>query len=741
MGHCHSRSQPYQYAFFRTDKPALPGHSAELICMTNKDNPDKVLGPDYHGMQTILDLFNYALKKFPNHKFLGTRNQDKQGAPYEWKTYREIYEETEYLARGLRLMNLDAEIVHVNDQTKKEELWRFMGIYVKNREEWAVMDLACMRSCITIVPFFENLGDTGLEYIINQTQLHTMTVETKGAQKLLDMIDQGKIPSLKNIILMDEVEDEFIVDVKAQLKVNIYRYRDIIEMSRTYQLKIWIQEPTADTIYMFCYTSGTTGEPKAAMLAHSSFVANQHLHDYGLDSQLNETDIHFSYLPYAHTYEQLILVRCLITGMSCGFFSGDMTQLFADIQTLKPTFLAVVPRILIRVYTKVIEGIYEKGGFALKLFIKAVETKLNNLNKHGILTHPVYDKLIFKKIRDIFGGNLKQICTGSASLDPKIFEFFKIAMGFNIQEGYGQTEACGAGTITKVFDVQKSQNNGEQPLLGHVGGVVPLNKFRLKDIPEMNYYHTDNPPRGELQLQSSALFKGYFKNPEKTKEMLSEDGWLNTGDVVSVLPNGALKIIDRANNIFKLSQGEYIAPEKLQNIYSQVPIISQIYVYGDSSRSYLVAVAVPDMTQIEYWVISNGLEMTHDILENEDLKIFILRLLCKKHCEFKLSGLERIHKVHLTSTSFNQENGLVTPTMKLKRYNMREFFAKEIQEMYSEDNVTVNKKQEVKTEEQTTDENINMKGSGDDRQRQEQLTVDGMSKDYSKECYLKQEKQ
>ena len=166
--------------------------------------------------------------------------------------------------------------------------------------------------------------------------------------------------------------------------------------------------------------------------------------------------------------------------------------------------------------------------------------------------------------------------------------------------------------------------------------------------------------------------------------MFSEDGWLNTGDVVAVLPNGALKIIDRANNLFKLSQGEYIAPEKLQNIYSQVPIVSQMCVYGDSTRDYLTAIVVPDMTHVEYWVIQNNVEITADLFENNALKEHIVQELCRKHCEFKLTGLERIKKVHLTSTSFNQENGMATPTMKIKRYNVIKHFEKEIQEMYKE---------------------------------------------------------
>ena len=152
-------------------------------------------------------------------------------------------------------------------------------------------------------------------------------------------------------------------------------------------------------------------------------------------------------------------------------------------------------------------------------------------------------------------------------------------------------------SITDKFDV-----NSE----GTVGGPVPSIRFRLKDIPEMGYLHTDKPnPRGELQFYGTTLFKGYFKNPEKSAEAFSEDGWINSGDVAVILPNGNIKIVDRAKNIFKLAQGEYVAPEKLENIYVQAPLIAQIFVHGDSLQSYLVAIIVPDPEVLPKFVEAN----------------------------------------------------------------------------------------------------------------------------------------
>lgn len=184
----------------------------------------------------------------------------------------------------------------------------------------------------------------------------------------------------------------------------------------------------------------------------------------------------------------------------------------------------------------------------------------------------------------------------SAPVSAEVLQFYKLALGIHVYEVYGQTETNGPATGTHPLDIRG----------GSVGGVMPSLKIRLRDVPELGYLASDKPyPRGEVQFKGTNVFKGYFKNPERTREAFSEDGWLCSGDVGLVLPNGAIKIIDRAKNIFKLSQGEYIAPEKLENIYTQCPIIQQIFVYGDSLQHALVAVIVPDFVQLKNFAETN----------------------------------------------------------------------------------------------------------------------------------------
>jgi long-chain acyl-CoA synthetase len=172
----------------------------------------------------------------------------------------------------------------------------------------------------------------------------------------------------------------------------------------------------------------------------------------------------------------------------------------------------------------------------------------------------------------MLGGRVRLMITGSAPIDGTIISFLKVVFSCPFREGFGQTETSAPATLAK----------SEDGVSGHVGGPLTCCKARLRDIPEMSYFSTDENPRGELLLKGPSIFEGYFKEPEKTKEAFDEQGWLRTGDVCVAFPNGALKIIDRAKNIFKLCQGEYIAPEKLENIYILSPYIGQIFVYGDS---------------------------------------------------------------------------------------------------------------------------------------------------------------
>lgn len=187
--------------------------------------------------------------------------------------------------------------------------------------------------------------------------------------------------------------------------------------------------------------------------------------------------------------------------------------------------------------------------------------------------------------------------TGSAPIDPAVIEILKVSFCCPVMEGYGLTETSAGSSVTHPKD----------PNTGHVGGPLGCVKWRLMDVPEMSYLSTDKPyPRGELCMKGPSVFSGYYKRPDKTAEAFDKDGWFKTGDVAMVYPNGSTKIIDRSKNIFKLSQGEYIAPEKVEGIYVLSPLIAQSLIYGDSLRSCTVGIVVPDVENAKKWASENG---------------------------------------------------------------------------------------------------------------------------------------
>ena len=293
---------------------------------------------------------------------------------------------------------------------------------------------------------------------------------------------------------------------------------------------------------MFCYTSGTTGDPKGAMISHGGFTSLFSMIDC-FNLPLDETDVAISYLPYGHTFEQCIFMLSIVKGFSHGYFSGNPLKLLEDIAVLKPTVFCSVPRILNRVYGAIHDQIKQKSGFVQWLFNKAIESKKHYYERDGDLTSSIYDSAVFGKIKDRFGGRVRLMISASAPINADVLLFYKLALGIHVYECYGQTENNGPATLTHPLD--------RTP--GTVGGVIPSMKIRLRDCPELGYLSTDNPPRGEVQFTGANIFKGYFKNPERTKEAFLEDGWVCSGDVGVVFPNGAIKIIDRAKNIFKLS--------------------------------------------------------------------------------------------------------------------------------------------------------------------------------------------
>ena len=402
---------------------------------------------------------------------------------------------------------------------------------------------------------------------------------------------QGRADSILNLVSFDKFEEDVRADAK-DAGIKLYHINEVRDAGRkaNEKEKIVFKEPTADTVYMFCYTSGTTGDPKAAMLTHKNLLAAATSCKYG-GIDVTPEDCYISYLPLAHSFEQCLFVMALIRGIKIGFFAGDVLKLAEDCEVLRPTLFPSVPRLFCRIYDKITSRLKELTGMKAYLANRAISSKLYYLEHQATYNYRFYDMAVCKKFRAILGGRVRLMVTGSAPIATDVINFLKVCFCCPILEGYGQTESSAASCITLPND----------PRAGHVGGPLPCLKIRLRDLPDMEYTSNDTPyPRGEICFKGPSIFDGYFKNEEKTKEAL-HDGWLWSGDVGVVLPNGCIRIVDRAKNIFKLAQGEYIAPEKLENVYIQSPYIQQIFVHGESLESYLVSIIVPDFHEITKW--------------------------------------------------------------------------------------------------------------------------------------------
>lgn len=265
--------------------------------------------------------------------------------------------------------------------------------------------------------------------------------------------------------------------------------------------------------------------------------------------------------------------------------------------------------------------------------------------------------------------------TGSAPIDKAVLEFLKIAFCCPVLEGYGLTESAAGSCITDAAD----------PKSGHVGGPTEYVKFRLRDLPEMEYRIDDKPyPRGEVCMIGPSIFDGYYKREDKTKECFDSEGWFMTGDVALVYPNGSIKIIDRSKNIFKLSQGEYIAPEKIENIFVLSPFVGQSFVYGNSLKNNVVAMVVPDKEAAKAWAKKKGISFDFDsVCQSEEFKKELFDDLLQLATKNKLSSLEKPKEITLITEEFSVENDMLTPTYKLKRNVCAKVFEEQIAVMYA----------------------------------------------------------
>jgi len=631
-------TKDFKFAFADPKAPELPGQTKPYRHFTLKPGQPLL---DNSDCPTVYDVLMHGYDATEGKgNFLGFRRiVDNVAGPYEWITYEETVERIKAIGSGFRLEKIGMK---PNDP---------LGIYSINRPEWVIADYGATCNSMITVPLYDTLGLQALQYIINQVEMKVCCASNDKAKKLLENI--SSYPTLKKLIVFDPIGDD-LQKMADNASIEIYYFNDI-EKEGKENLQPFIL-PKNDTVGCICYTSGTTGNPKGAILTNDNLISFtrsiRNLRDNDLFRYVSYLDSYLSYLPLAHVFERVVQYTITYYGGQIGFYQGDTGKLLDDAITLKPTLFASVPRLLNRIYDAVWDNINKTGGITAWLFNVAYNSKKRGL-KRGRNTHWLWDRIVFNNVRSKLGGNVKAIYSGSAPLSADVTDFLNICFSCDVQEGYGQTETVACLSLTDKWDMES----------GHVGGPMTPVEVKLRDIEDMGYLSTDKPyPRGEICVRGHSVFRGYYKNPELTKEVLDEDGWFRTGDIGIWDEHNRISIIDRVKNIFKLAQGEYVAPEKIEEVYLKYPVVNQIFVHGESLESQLVAIIVPKKNEYIKYATSNGADPSLSYEEMCKDKNVIKKLVSDMNVHARshnLKGFETIKNVYLEPNEFTEAENLL----------------------------------------------------------------------------------
>ncbi|KAJ5069649.1 long-chain-fatty-acid--coa ligase 5 [Anaeramoeba ignava] len=638
-------------------KPYVYLHDRENRIYRNRLSKGKDLTDRFEpDIFTRYDLLLSNAKKYKDKPALGKRKiEGNKLGDYEWITFEQFADIAIQFGSALKELGL-----------KKGDS---VAIYMKNCIPWRVAEDGSYAFSFVPVSLYDTLGEDSTEFILKHSDVQFVICSNDKIDKILDA--KAKCEYLKYVVSSEPLSDEQIEKGKKAGMI-FMNYDDFLESGKKANHKP--EPPSPDDLATLMYTSGTTGNPKGVMLNHRNLIGAAAGGGMTAQYDVIEDDIFFSYLPLAHILERSLHGYFSSEGMGIGFYSGDIRNIMSDIQALKPTIMAGVPRIYSRIYDRVVSTIEQGGAFQKFMFDQAFAARQEAL-KEGRET-PIWDKLVFNKLKAKLGGRMRMIISGSAPLSEIHHSFFRVCFCNATIQGYGMTETGASGTIGCCKMVSS----------GNVGFPSTCDEVKLVDVPEMGYVSDDTQQSGEIWIRGYNVFQGYYKDPEKTKETLTEDGWVMTGDIGRWNPNGTLSIIDRKKNIFKLAQGEYVAAEFLESIFVRCSAIAQIFVYGNSFQNYLVAIVVPDVEYLE--TIKQDLELekinSDTLKNNKKIKGFILKQIDQKAKEENLKGFEVIKNILIEPDPFTIENSRLTDTMKIKRFQLAKDYSKEIEILYQE---------------------------------------------------------
>ncbi|NOW96886.1 long-chain fatty acid--CoA ligase [Mucilaginibacter sp. SG564] len=525
-----------------------------------------------------------------------------------------------------------------------------IGLISNGRPEWLITDLAVQQTGAILVPLYPNSNPKELEQILNEAEVKYLFISN---QELYDKVNAvcANIPSLKAIYTFDHLDN--CPHWSALLKPLPDGYRD-----RLSAISNTIAEDDVTTII---YTSGTTGRPKGVMLTHKNIVSNVVASGEVLGQIPIEQKQALSFLPLNHIFEKMCTYIYLFYGFSISY-AESMDTIGANMKETKPYIFTAVPRLLEKVFEKIMAAGQQLTGIKKKIFLWSIkvaeEFEIENQSLWYKIKRAIADKLVYSKWREAVGGNVKAIVIGSSACPIKLEKIFTAA-GMTVMEGYGLTE-------TSPVIAVNCYNTGRK--FGTVGKLISGVQVKIAED-------------GEILCKGPNITVGYYKNPEMTAEVI-KDGWFSTGDIGELDKDGFLKITDRKKEIFKTSGGKYVAPMPIENKMKENHFIEQMMVVGPE-RKFTAALIVPSYTNLKPWCEKNDIPFTshRDVISNPRVIELFQSIIDGFNPEF--NHVEQVKKLTLLPEEWSIESGELTPTGKMKRKVIMEKYKTEIDKIYS----------------------------------------------------------
>ena len=567
------------------------------------------------------------------------------GDRWESLTWGETGERVSRMAAGLVALGIEPE--------------QRVGIASGTRYEWILADLAIMSAGAATTTVYPSTMAEDVGYILADSECRLAFAEDDAqVAKMRDR--RSELPHLDKVVVIDgTTDDDWVIslsDLEKAGETLLAEQPDVVEER--------IDATRPEALATLIYTSGTTGRPKGVRLQHSSWTyEGAAIQAQGI---LDHTDLQFLWLPMAHSFGKVLLS----TQLACGFATavdGRVDKIIENLAVVRPTFMGAAPRIFEKAHARITTMQASEGGAKEKIFNQAVKVglKKRRLEREGkpvpfllAKQHALFDKLVFSKVRERFGGRVRFFISGAAALNQEIAEWFDAA-GIVILEGYGLTETSAGAFV----------NHPEDYRFGTVGVVMPGSEVRIAED-------------GEVLVKGPGVMEGYHNMPEETAETINDEGWLHTGDIGELSDDGYLKITDRKKDLFKTSGGKYIAPSAIESQFKAVcPYAGQFLVHGNE-RNFCVALITLDPEAIEGWAAENGLggksyeeivtaQATRDMVEGYVEKL-----------NARLNRWESIKKWILLDHDLSVESGELTPSMKVKRKVVESNYRDEIDALY-----------------------------------------------------------